>query len=125
MEMDIREIARLLDPEEFEWYAAELVAGSKPIRRIGRAIHVLDHEHVPALILCKHVRYDIHDVFNLNDLMIKHHFKRGYLITPGEFDEAIHRAAQAVTGEIRILDGRALDDLRCSAEDTYGTEHHQ
>lgn len=124
MDMDIREIARLMDPEEFEWYAAKLITGAQPLGRIGRAMHVLDHEHVPALILCKHLVYEIQDVFKLNQLMITYNFKRAYLITPGEFDDTMRAAVKSITNEIILLDGNALDDLRWATEETHGTDHH-
>lgn len=113
-----------MDPEIFEEYAAELISGAKPIGRIGRAMHILDHEHTPALIICKHVHYTIQDVFNLSELMIKNNFKRAYLITPGEFDDAMRAAIKSITNEIILLGGNALDDLRWAAEETYGTDHH-
>lgn len=114
--MNIHDMARVMDPLEFEKYAAELLSGAPALGSIERAWYILDLQHQPALVVCKHLVHNPEDVMHLHTLLVKYNFRRGYLITPGKFSQAIRDARKAFADEILLLDGNDLEDIRRSVE---------
>jgi len=114
--MNIHDIARLMDPLEFEKYAAELLSGAPALGCVERAWHILDLQHQPALVMCKHLMHNPEDVMHLHTLLVKYHIRRGYLITPGKFSQAIRDARKAFSSEILLLDGDDLEVMRKASE---------
>jgi len=109
--MRITDMARVMNPEDLERHIARVLAnGAAPLGRMDNAWHITDRIGMSALIICKHMHSAPADVIHLNTLMSRYNIPRGYLVTPGKFNERTRNTAR-LNRAIILLDGDELNEL--------------